>query len=351
MKTNRVYILIFVLLCAMTSCGNFSNGSTTPDDAISLISKGLKDGVLFGVLLGIGVLLLMYIISTIISDYQKYYQKYINAGFKKLQSIILSLIRLFLITLPVTFAILAFAITSAIDNLIYGDVLRWGCFVVALCLVGALIIWLLKVMWETSLKNNSISTEDENVTSEDSLMNVADMLAELIGDIFFYITILVVIAIGISYYWFVSKALGRELLSEQFLSSPVTIGPVIFILVFLVAILFGFFINSLLQRLGLGWHNTSLCVDWKKMKILTYFNKPLKKSQCVKGVIVSFFIMGLLPLLVSPFVNSIGLCFFGIVFITVTCINLISVCFFKSQIIKCVNGFFVLDEDQPVDNE
>ena len=348
MKTNRVYILIFVLLCAMTSCGNFSNGSTIPNDAISLISKGLKDGVLFGMLLAIGLLLLMYIISTIISDYKKY----INAGFKKSQSIILSLIRLFLITLPVTFAILAFTITIAIDNLIYGEVLRWGCFVAALCLVGALIIWLLKAMWKSSPKNNSISTEDENVTSEDALMNVADMLAELVGEIFFYLTILVVIAIGISYYWFVSKALGRELLSEQFLSSPVSIDAFfIFILVFLVAILFGFFINSLLQRLGLGWHNTSLCVDWKKMQILIHFNKPLKKSQCVKGVIVSFFIMGLLPLLVSPFVNSIGLCFFGIVFITVTCINLISVCFFKSQNIKCVNGFFVRDKDSTTDNE
>ena len=332
----------------MTSCGNFSNGSTTPDDAVGLISKGLKDGVLFGVLLGIGVLLLMYIISTIIRDYKKY----LKAGFKKSQSIILSLIRLFLITLPVTFAILAFTITTAMDNLIYGDVLRWGCFFAALCLVGTLIIWLLKVMWKTSPKNNSISTGDENVKSEDALMNVADMLGELAGSLSFYITILVVMALGISYYWFVSKALGHELLSEQFLSSPVSIDAFfIFILVFLVAIIFGCFIYSLLLRLGLGWHNTSLCVDWKKMQILIHFNKPLKKSQCVKGVIVPFFIMGLLPLLVSPFVNNIGLCFFGIVFITITFISLISVWVVKSQNIKCVNGFFVRDKDSTTDNE
>ena len=71
-----------------------------------------------------------------------------------------------------------------------------------------------------------------------------------------------------------------------------------------------------------------------------------------------FLILGLLPLLVSPFINSIGTCLFGIIFISVTASGLITVWKLRKeprdcmiQDIKGEYACFVPEEEQPTDNE
>ena len=94
------------------------------------------------------------------------------------------------------------------------------------------------------------------------------------------------------------------------------------------------------------------------MVLSTYCNKLLKKSQYIKGVIAPFFVLGLLPLLISPFINSIGMCLFGIVFISSTAANFMYIWKLRNEPRNCMimdikgeHACFVLDEEQPADNE
>ena len=65
-----------------------------------------------------------------------------------------------------------------------------------------------------------------------------------------------------------------------------------------------------------GWRSVSFGVIWKMLTPYCHCSEPLKKSQYITGALMPLFVVGILPLLVSPFVESICLCFFGIFYIS-----------------------------------
>lgn len=207
---------------------------------------------------------------------------------------------------------------------------------------------------------NSISAEGENETSEEnSLMDGKKghkvrfnrSSANILGIAILLLTFLV----GIPYYWVVTKAVGYEPLPflRAFHDEDIQM-----LFVFLVALILGLIAAHLLPRFVWGWRNTSYRMDWKKEVIVfgTYFSKPIKKSKYIIGVLIPFFILGLLPLLLSPFVNSFGMCLLGITFIGVTSDYFMYVWKLRKEPHDCMihikgSAIFVLDEEQPADNE
>ena len=325
---------------------NFSKAS-------NLIFKGLeKDYGLLGLVFLIILLLVMFI------DFSRGdYKKYKKEGLKKSQSILLSLINFLLQYLPLTFMLVLiaiFIIYNGIPLLDYGDFLRLVCVPVAIALIGSFITAFLTEMLRKSQKTNSISTEGENETSKDKLL---PSLAFALGEVSVSALLSLVILVGISYYWFITKALAYEPLSGL-TSLPGSVPKdglyllLVGILIVLVAILIGLIVVPLIIRLVWGWRNTSSRFNWKNVVLYTYCNKPIKKNQYIKGVIIPFFIVGLLPLLVSPFVNSVGMCLFGIVIILMTSINFMMAWDLRKEpddyIIKDIEGryaFFLPDEE------
>lgn len=207
---------------------------------------------------------------------------------------------------------------------------------------------------------NSISAEGENETSEEnSLMDGKKghkvrfnrSSANILG----IAILLLAFLVGIPYYWFVTKAVGYEPLPflRAFHDEDIQM-----LFVFIVALILGLIAAPLLQRLVWGWRNTSYRMDRKKGVIVfgTYFSKPIKKSKYIIGVLIPFFILGLLPWLVSPFVNSFTTCLFGIVLILVTSSSHFDVWELSKEPRDCMihikgSAIFVLDEEQPADNE
>lgn len=204
---------------------------------------------------------------------------------------------------------------------------------------------------------NSISAESENETPENTLMDgkkgrkvkFNKSTVNLIGIAAMLLSFLV----GFPYYWFTTKALGHEPLSTylgyQFIIS---------LFIFVIALIIGLISIFLLSRLVCGWRNFSFKTgDWKRGVSIGFFIiNPIKKSRYIKGKVVPFILFGLLPLLVSPFVNSIGLFFLGAIFISSTADGLIPVWKIRKeshdrmiQDIKGENAVFVLDENQPND--
>lgn len=312
--------------------------------------------------------ILIYLLFLIIA-FVFTYKKYIKAGLNKSKAILISSLSILLGFIPalifgsITGFLMGFVGLSLPD---LSDYLILACIPVAILLVNSFIIRLLAEKWKISSKASSISSESKNEPSEEnSLMDgkkghkvsINVMMGHIIG----FAAIALAFLVGFPYYWYTTKALGHEPLPHLSLLENQS-EPELFILInlsiFLVALILGLIACTLLHRLGWGWRNTSSRMDWKNMVVATYCNKIVKKSQYIKGVIMPFFILGLLPLLVSPFINSIGTCLFGIIFIATTAPNFIYAWKLRKEPRNCMiqdikgeYAFFVLDEDQSTDNE
>ena len=230
--------------------------------------------------------------------------------------------------------------------------------------LGLIMISIYFATEKKTINANSISAESEKETFEDSLLDdkkghkVKFYIANSL--IINFTMFMLAFIIGVPYYWFVTKALGHEPLSPLSSSSGFQEDPpqlIISLLIFVAASIIGLIVFLLLQRIVWGWRNTSISMSKKDLSFGTYCSKPLKKSQYIKGLIIPYFVVGLLPLLVSPFVNSFVLCFLGILLIG-SFDDLIR--FWKLrkephdcmiQDIKGEKAVFVLDEDQPADNK
>ena len=335
--------------------------------AANLIFKGLKDLLVGRVFIFYLLLVLFFLIISFLYTYKKY----IKAGLKKSQSLLISSISTLLGFIP---AVVFGSITGFLMGFVglslpnFSDYLILVCIPVILLLVNSLIVKLLAQRWKASTENSSVSSEGENEIPEDTLMdgkkghkikiNIAT--AHIIS----FAAIALAFIVGLPYYWFVTKALGHEPFSRltDFMMGSASMEDSVHILInlsiFLVALILGLIACTLLHRLGWGWRNTSSRMDWKNMVVATYCNKIVKKSQYIKGVIMPFFILGLLPLLVSPFINSIGTCLFGIIFIATTAPNFIYAWKLRKEPRNCMiqdikgeYAFFVFDEEQPADNE
>lgn len=230
--------------------------------------------------------------------------------------------------------------------------------------LGLIMISIYFATEKKTINANSISAESEKETFEDSLLDdkkghkVKFYIANSL--IINFTMFMLAFIIGVPYYWLVTKALGHEPLSPLSSSSGFQEDPpqlIISLLIFVAASIIGLIVFLLLQRIVWGWRNTSISMSKKDLSFGTYCSKPLKKSQYIKGLIIPYFVVGLLPLLVSPFVNSFVLCFLGILLIG-SSDDLIR--FWKLrkephdcmiQDIKGEKAVFVLDEDQPADNK
>ena len=328
-------------LCYATGKGVEQNWSAS---AKFILTGHVDDFELLGRAIILVAILSILLIVVILGNYEEYKEE----GLNKSQSILLLLINFLLQYLPLTFmaVLLAIFIIYGIPFLDYVDIIRCACIPVAIALIGSFITSFLTEMLKKSQKNNSISSESENETFKDRLLSG---LACALGEVSFYALFSLAILVGFSYYWFITKALGNE---------PLSSATIYALLIFLVALLLGMFVCPMLSRLVWGWRNTSSRMDWKKIVLYTYCNKPLKKNQFIKGVTLPFFVVGLLPLLISPFVNSIGMCLFGILLSTLTAFNFITILELRKEPSDCMiqeikgrNVYFVIDEDQPADNE
>ena len=335
------------------------------NEAAHLIFKGLKDW--FGLTKLCVCFLILLLISIIITLF--IYKKYRKEGFKKSQAVIISFISWLCLIILILFFAMPIGFLGGLTGLSLldlGDFLKMTCVPLTLIIVSTFIIIILKTKWIISSKTNSISAEGENETLEDTLMDGKKGHKVKFNIVTFQIlsfaALALAILVGIPYYWFVTKALGHEplsrltdLMSSAFIEVE---AYIINLLIFLLALILGLVAMPLLHRLVWGWRNTSYRMDWKIMVLWTYCNKLLKKSQYIKGVIAPFFVLGLLPLLISPFINSIGMCLFGIVFISSTAPNFMYIWKLRKEPRDCMimdikgeHACFVLDEDQPADNE
>ncbi len=311
----------------------------------------------------IGSLLLLLFILLFISEFKKNKKRY---GLAKKITLTLALSALFCVTMCCFLSLCLIILLTFIGigvPLITSDLLMFCSLILLLIIlfIGLIILPLFFYAIAKKTTNaNSASSEGENETSEEnSLMDGKKghkvrfnrSSANILG----IAILLLAFLVGIPYYWFVTKAVGYEPLPflRAFHDEDIQM-----LFVFIVALILGLIAAPLLQRLVWGWRNTSYRMDRKKGVIVfgTYFSKPIKKSKYIIGVLIPFFILGLLPWLVSPFVNSFTTCLFGIVLIFVTSSSLFDVWELSKEPRDCMihikgSAIFVLDEEQPADNE
>ncbi len=141
------------------------------------------------------------------------------------------------------------------------------------------------------------------------------------------ILLLVVAAIvGGAYFFYVTNLLGFDPFASMTgtasgdKSSPW--APLLFVLLYFVVLIVGMVIHELVHGLTWalycknGWHSISFGVIWKYLMPYCHCSEPLSVPHYRIGALMPLYVVGILPLLVSPFVNSILLCIFGVLFVT-----------------------------------
>ena len=349
-------------------CYAFGKGVKQDFSEATKLIKGLIKGFIedFTKEMGIAVYLLLgLLLLMLISGFTIFYHRNKQLGLAK--RIIFALVFSFALTalFSLSISMLMFLISMIINaySLIASDFLMLFVlsFLTILCLgfFGASLL-----MIGQPKSTNSISAESENETPENTLMDgkkgrkvkFNKSTVNLIGIAVMLLSFLV----GFPYYWFTTKALGHEPLSTYLGYQEDPPQFIISLFIFVIAVIIGLISIFLLSRLVCGWRNFSFKTgDWKRGVSIGFFIiNPIKKSRYIKGKVVPFILFGLLPLLVSPFVNSIGLFFLGAIFISSTADGLIPVWKIRKeshdrmiQDIKGENAVFVLDENQSTDNE
>ena len=341
-------------------CYAFGKGVKQDFSEATKLIKGWIKGFIedFTKEMGIAVYLLLgLLLLMLISGFTIFYHRNKQLGLAK--RIIFALVFSFALTalFSLSISMLMFLISMIINaySLIASDFLMLFVlsFLTILCLG---FFWASLLMIGQPKSTNSISAESENETPENTLMDGKKgrkvKFNKSTVNLISIAAMLLSFLVGFPYYWFTTKALGHEPLSTYLGYQEDPPQFIISLLIFAVALILGAIVAILLYRLVWGWRNTHM--DWKKGVI--HCSKPLKKSQYIKGQVVPFVLFGLLPLLVSPFVNSIGLFFLGAIFISSTADGLIHVWKIRKeshdrmiQDIKGENAVFVLDENQPND--
>ena len=347
-------------------CYAFGKGVKQDFSEATKLIKGLIKGFIedFTKEMGIAVYLLLgLLLLMLISGFTIFYHRNKQLGLAK--RIIFALVFSFALTalFSLSISMLMFLISMIINaySLIASDFLMLFVlsFLTILCLgfSGASLL-----MIGQPKSTNSISAESENETPENTLMDgkkgrkvkFNKSTVNLIGIAVMLLSFLV----GFPYYWFTTKALGHEPLSTYLGYQEDPPQFIISLFIFVIALIIGLISIFLLSRLVCGWRNFSFKTgDWKRGVSIGFFIiNPIKKSRYIKGKVVPFILFGLLPLLVSPFVNSIGLFFLGAFFISTTADGLIPVWKIRKeshdrmiQDIKGENAVFVLDENQSND--
>ena len=349
-------------------CYAFGKGVEQNFSEATKLIKGWIKGFIedFTKEMGIAVYLLLgLLLLMLISGFTIIYHRNKQLGLAK--RIIFALVFSFALTalFSLSISMLMFLISMIINaySLIASDFLMLFVlsFLTILCLgfFGASLL-----MIGQPKSTNSISAESENETPENTLMDGKKgrkvKFNKSTVNLISIAAMLLSFLVGFAYYWFTTKALGHEPLSTYLGYQEDPPQFIISLSIFVIALIIGLITIFLLSRLVCGWRNISFKTgDWKRGVSIGFFIiNPIKKSRYIKGKVVPFILFGLLPLLVSPFVNSIGLFFLGAIFISSTADGLIPVWKIRKeshdrmiQDIKGENAVFVLDEEQSIDNE
>jgi len=130
--------------------------------------------------------------------------------------------------------------------------------------------------------------------------------------------------VGGTYFFYVTRLLGFEPLNSLAGSDEkVSLWtPLLFVLIYFVVLIVGAAVHELVHGITWahycknGWRSISFGVLWKYLMPYCHCSEPLLVSHYRIGALMPLYVVGILPLIVSPFVNSIFLCFFGVLFIT-----------------------------------
>lgn len=99
-------------------------------------------------------------------------------------------------------------------------------------------------------------------------------------------------------------------------------GPLVGVLIFLVIMLGGTVFHELVHGCvwahyaKQGWKSISFGVMWKYLAPYCHCSEPLLVPHYRRGALAPLFVVGILPVLLSPFFHSLALLFFGIFFIS-----------------------------------
>ena len=99
-------------------------------------------------------------------------------------------------------------------------------------------------------------------------------------------------------------------------------NPVLVMLGIIVVLIVGMVIHEFVHGLVWahyaegGWKTISFGVMWKYLAPYCHCDVPLKVPHYRIGALAPLYVVGILPVLVSPFLHSLALLFFGIFFIS-----------------------------------
>ena len=143
------------------------------------------------------------------------------------------------------------------------------------------------------------------------------------ANIWAVVLLVVAAVIGLLYYYLVRGAEGCETdFSSGFnLGIPEWLSPLVWLLLFVVLMIVGTLLHEGVHGLVWahyakgGWKTISFGVMWKYLAPYCHCSEPLLVPHYRRGALAPLFVVGILPLLIAPFLHSLPLLFFGIYFV------------------------------------
>ena len=137
------------------------------------------------------------------------------------------------------------------------------------------------------------------------------------------VLLLVAAIVGMLYYFLVRGAEGckTDFSSGFDLGMPAWLSPFVWLLLFVVLMMSGTVLHEVVHGLVWaryakgGWSTISFGVMWKYLAPYCHCSVPLLVPHYRRGALAPLFVVGVLPLLISPFIHSIPLLCLGIFFI------------------------------------
>lgn len=132
--------------------------------------------------------------------------------------------------------------------------------------------------------------------------------------------------VGTPYYMIVARLMGRPIQWSHFFDffnsdHPVALPMLGYMISFWLLIIGGAVVHELVHGITWalcspkGWRSISFGVMWKMLTPYCHCSVPLKRNHYIIGGLMPLFVVGLLPLLVAPFVDSLALFVFGLIYV------------------------------------
>jgi len=144
------------------------------------------------------------------------------------------------------------------------------------------------------------------------------------ANIWAVVLLVAAIVIAVPYYMFVTMLLGHEPDFTLFRYSDDVqwYDPLIRVVVLFVVLVAGTVVHELIHGVtwarycNNGWRSINFGIKWKALMPYCHCSEPLAVPQYRLGALMPFYVLGVLPLLISPFIPSFALALFGAFFIS-----------------------------------